>query len=87
MSFLPGRSAADLPTVGPGTRVLLAQPFLNETARALQKRGARLLQAPFPLGAEGTLEWLRSAAQAWQVDPELFDRVTAAPLARARCKW
>jgi len=82
--FFPARSAVDLPAVGSNTRVLLAQPYLNETARALQKRGATLLQAPFPLGAEGSLEWLRSAARAWQVDPTEFERVTAAPLARAR---
>jgi light-independent protochlorophyllide reductase subunit N len=82
--FFPARSAAALPPVGGNTRVLLAQPYLNETARALQKRGAQLLQAPFPLGAEGSLEWLRSAARAWQVAPAEFDRVTAAPLARAR---
>ena len=44
----------DLPPVGRGTRVLLAQPFLGETAPALAKRGAQLLAAPFPFGAEGT---------------------------------
>ncbi|MEL7046953.1 MAG: nitrogenase component 1, partial [Pseudomonadota bacterium] len=46
----------------PGTRVLLAQPFLTETVQELRKQGAELLRAPFPLGAEGTLLWLKAAA-------------------------
>lgn len=36
---LPPRRASELPPVGPGTRVLLAQPFLSATARALVSRG------------------------------------------------
>ena len=43
-----------LPTVGPNTKFLLAQPFLADTARALEERGAKRLAAPFPLGVEGT---------------------------------
>jgi hypothetical protein len=49
--FLPSRRADDLPAVGPGTRFLLAQPFLGETARRLEARGARRLPAPFPARA------------------------------------
>ncbi len=82
--FLPPRRAADLPPVGPNTRVLLAQPFLTDTARALEGRGATTLSAPFPLGAEGTTLWLRAAADAWGVDPTTFHAVTAAPEQRAR---
>jgi light-independent protochlorophyllide reductase subunit N len=81
--FLPARTAAELPAVGPGSKVLLAQPYLGETARALAKRGAEVLAAPFPLGAEGTREWLRAAAEAWGVAAGHFEQVTAAPLARA----
>ena len=82
--FFPARRADDLPAVGSGTRVLLAQPYLNETARALQARGATLLDAPFPFGAEGSREWLRAAATAWGVAPAHFERVIAAPFARAQ---
>jgi len=82
--FLPPRRAGSLPPVGPGTRVLLAQPFLGETARALLRRGARLLEAPYPFGVEGTLRWLQAAADAWGVSPERVDAVTARPAARAR---
>ena len=82
--FLPPRRSTELPAVGPGTRFLLAQPFLADTARALEERGAVRLAAPFPLGAEGTMGWLRAAADAWGVDPARFATVTA--LAHERAK-
>jgi light-independent protochlorophyllide reductase subunit N len=50
VDFLPARRAADTPRVGPGTRLLLAQPWLTETVAALTNRGASLLAAPFPSG-------------------------------------
>ena len=84
LAFLPPRRAGALPGVGPATRILLAQPFLAETARLLEARGARRLAAPFPLGAEGTLAWLQAAADAFAVDPRRFAAVTALPLERAR---
>ncbi len=84
VQFFPPRRARDLPPIGPGTRVLLAQPFLSDTARALIARGATLLSAPYPLGANGTIAWLGAAAKAWEVDDETLRRVTAAPAERAR---
>ncbi len=75
--FLPPRSSLDLPKIGPGTRVLFAQPFLGETAAAVTKRGARVLNAPFPFGAEGTALWLKAAADAWGVDEMRFRKVIA----------
>jgi len=82
--FLPARRAGDMPSVGPNTRVLLAQPFLGDTARLLEKRGCTLLPAPFPLGEEGTTLWLKAAADAFGVAPALFEEVTAPGRARAR---
>lgn len=82
--FLPPRRANELPPVGPNTLFLLAQPFLNDTARALEERGARYLPAPFPLGVEGTTLWLKAAAQAFGVPDARFDDVTAPAIARAR---
>ena len=84
VGFLPPRSSGDLPAVGPQTRLLLAQPYLAETARALQGRGASLLPAPFPLGEEGTTAWLRAAADAFGVDPDRFAAITDPGRARAR---
>ncbi|MFN3231220.1 MAG: ferredoxin:protochlorophyllide reductase (ATP-dependent) subunit N [Alphaproteobacteria bacterium] len=81
--FLPPRSAESLPPIGPGTSYLLAQPFLADTARALEERGATRLPAPFPLGAEGTTAWLKAAADAFGVQESHFDSVTARPRQRA----
>ena len=82
--FLPMRRAADLPPVGPNTSYLLAQPFLGDTARALEERGAQRIAANFPLGEEGTTNWLRAAAQAFGVSAAHFDASTAPARARAR---
>ena len=83
VAFLPPRSALMLPAVGPNTRYLMAQPFLADTARALEERGARRLAAPFPLGVEGTELWLRAAAEAWNIPAPRFDDSIALPRARA----
>ncbi len=84
VAFLPPRRATELPAVGPNTRFLLAQPFLADTARALQERGATRIAAPFPLGAEGTTAWLRAAADAFGVDPACFHDVTLVGRERAK---
>lgn len=81
--FLPGRRAADVPAIGPNTDLLPAQPFNGDTVRALVARGARLLRAPYPFGAEGTTAWLGAAARAWGVTPAAFDAVTGPARARA----
>jgi light-independent protochlorophyllide reductase subunit N len=82
--FLPPRRSEELPPVGRGTRVLLAQPFLGATARALVSRGATLLRATYPLGVEGTLGWLGAACDAWSVPRQKLESVTARSVARAR---
>jgi light-independent protochlorophyllide reductase subunit N len=83
VTCLPARRAGDMPAVGPNTKVALVQPFLGDTLAALQKRGAAHIAAPFPFGAEGTTLWLRAVADAFGVSDADFDRVTAAPRARA----
>jgi light-independent protochlorophyllide reductase subunit N len=83
VSFFPPRNSQAMPAVGPNTRFLLAQPFLADTARALQSRGAQALSAPFPLGVEGTTAWLQAAATEFGVSPERFEQAIAAPRQRA----
>ncbi len=83
VNFFPPRNSQTMPAVGPHTRFLLAQPFLADTARALQSRGAQHLPAPFPLGVEGTTAWLQAAATEMDVAPQVFEQVTAAPRQRA----
>ncbi|MDG5493302.1 ferredoxin:protochlorophyllide reductase (ATP-dependent) subunit N [Niveispirillum sp. BGYR6] len=81
--FLPGRDAINGLCVGPETRFILAQPYLGATAAALEARGARRIDAIFPLGAEGTSAWLRAICTAFRVDPARFDAVVAQPKRRA----
>jgi light-independent protochlorophyllide reductase subunit N len=81
---LPAPRTAEAPGVGPNTVFACLQPFLGDTAAALERRGARMIPAPLPFGEEGTTLWLRAVADEFGVDDETFDAVTAAPRARAR---
>jgi len=81
---LPARRAGAMPPVGPNTRFLLAQPFLGETARALEDRGAVRLDALFPFGAEGTTNWLHAAASEFGIDEMHFRRTVAPGRERAK---
>ncbi|MEM6503428.1 MAG: ferredoxin:protochlorophyllide reductase (ATP-dependent) subunit N [Cyanobacteria bacterium P01_C01_bin.89] len=83
VSFFPPRRAADLPEVGKGTKLLVAQPFLSETVRSLLHRGAELLPAPYPFGIEGTTAWLRAAADVWGIGGQAFEEAIAPAVSRA----
>jgi len=83
VQFFPPRRSTELSPIGANTRFLLAQPFLADTARALEERGAKHLPAPFPLGAEGTLGWLKAAAGAWRIDDARFRLATQPAYERA----
>ena len=84
VSFFPPRHSGDLITVDANTRYLLAQPFLAETGRLFDERGAQRLDAPFPFGVEGTSHWLAAAAKEWGISDADFERVTAPRRARAQ---
>jgi len=75
----PPRLSTDCPPVGRGTRMLLCQPYLSDTSRELQARGAELIRAPYPLGAEGSRLWMEAAARAWGIDEPII-RATLDPL-------
>ncbi|HEX4508738.1 MAG TPA: ferredoxin:protochlorophyllide reductase (ATP-dependent) subunit N [Burkholderiaceae bacterium] len=81
--FLPARDAASMPPVGAGTRYLLAQPWLADTARALEERGARRIAAPFPLGVRGTTAWMQAAAEAFHVPGGRVHSVLSPGITRA----
>ncbi len=83
VKFFPPRRANDLPAVGANTRILLAQPFLADTAKALQDRGAVRIPAPFPLGVEGTQAWLQAAARVFGIAEATFDATIAPAKQRA----
>ena len=81
--FFPPRHASNMPAIGPNTRFLLAQPFLADTAKALESRGAQRIAAPFPLGIEGTSQWLWAAAALFNVAKQHFYTVTEPARQRA----
>jgi len=84
VDFFPAARADDLPAVGPGTRILLAQPYLSDTVAALRKRGAKLISALYPLGIQGTLAWFQAAAAEWGCSTETVQEALAIPIARAQ---
>ncbi|MTH98799.1 ferredoxin:protochlorophyllide reductase (ATP-dependent) subunit N [Roseibium sp. RKSG952] len=84
ISFLPSRSSSALPPVGPGTSFILAQPFANDTAKALTRRGARQITAPFPFGEDGTTQWLSAIAAHFSVGKARFEAITQPGRQRAR---
>ena len=84
VAFLPARHSHDMPVLGAGTQYLLAQPFLADTARCLEGRGARRIAAPFPIGVEGTTAWLQAAAAAFGIAASVVDQVTAKARQRAQ---
>ncbi|NBN76671.1 ferredoxin:protochlorophyllide reductase (ATP-dependent) subunit N [Microvirga tunisiensis] len=81
--FLPARHSRATPVIGPQTRYILAQPYLGATAAALEARGARRINALFPLGEEGTTDWLQAIATAFDVPADRVEAVTGAPRRRA----
>ena len=84
VGFLPARHSHDMPAVGANTRSLLAQPFLADTARAIEARGATRIAAPFPIGVEGTTAWLEAAAEAFGITAAKVAEVTAPARQRAQ---
>ena len=80
----PPRQSTELPSIGPGTKVLLAQPYLTDTARVLKDRGAEILQAPFPLGIEGSRLWIEAAAKSFNVNQSLVNSTLEPLILRAQ---
>ena len=80
----PPRQSTELPAIGPGTKVLLAQPYLTDTARALKDRGVEILKAPFPLGVEGSKLWIEAAANSFNIDKSLVSSTLEPLILRAR---
>lgn len=81
--FFPPRRAAQLPPIGKGTKLILAQPFLSETVRSLVSRGGTLLPSPYPFGIEGTTAWFRTVAKAWGIDDGVLESAIAPAVKRA----
>ena len=84
VSFFPPKNSQQSIEIHSNTLYLLAQPFLAETARLIEERGAKRIAAPFPFGIEGTTAWLKAAAHLWEITPEHFVGVTQGKIERAK---
>ena len=83
VAVLPARRSTGMPRIGPNTTCMLVHPYLGGTARVLADRGARVIDAPFPIGVEGSSGWFHAAAAAFGIDAATVDAAVAAPRARA----
>jgi len=72
VNSFPPRQSTELPPIGEGTKVLLVQPYLGATARALKDRGAQIIKAPFPFGVEGSQLWMEAAGKAFNIKESLL---------------
>jgi len=84
VSFFPPRNSQQKIEIHSNTQYILAQPFLADTARFIEERGAKRISAPFPFGIEGTSAWLKAAANQWGVTDQHFDEVTQPKIERAQ---
>ncbi|HRD41212.1 MAG TPA: ferredoxin:protochlorophyllide reductase (ATP-dependent) subunit N [Prochlorococcaceae cyanobacterium AMR_MDS_5431] len=80
----PPRISTDLPPIGKGTRILLAQPFLSVTARSLISKGAKLINSIYPLGVEGSAQWMMEAAKAFGVNTHQVEQIISPLVSRGR---
>ena len=83
VEFFPGRNSQKPPVIDENTYYLLAQPFLADTAKRIEDKGAIRLPAPFPLGVEGTSAWFEAAANAFEISSTVLDEALSAPRQRA----
>ncbi|MEK0419092.1 MAG: Light-independent protochlorophyllide reductase subunit [Pseudomonadota bacterium] len=83
VDFFPPRRSAELPGVSASTQFVLVQPFLADTARALQGKGASWIPAKYPLGSEGTTDWFLAIGKAMDLDESRVQEVIRAPRERA----
>jgi len=80
----PPRQSTELPSIGAGTKVLLTQPYLTDTARELKNKGAELIEAPFPLGVTGSTLWIQAAANSFGIDKDIVDSILNPLITRAK---
>ena len=68
--WLPAKRFTELPVVDEGDFVAGINPFLSRTATTLmRRRKANLINAPFPIGPDGTRAWIESICKALEIEP------------------
>lgn len=78
--WMPSSKYQDLPEVGPNVHVVGVNPFLSRTASVLVRRKkCKLINAPFPIGPDGTRAWVEAICQSLDIEPQgLEERERAA---------
>ena len=68
--WLPSPSYKDLPELGEGVYVCAVNPFLSRTATTLmRRRKCKLINAPFPIGPDGTRAWIETICSTFSIEP------------------
>lgn len=68
--WLPSSKYKDLPEVGENVFVVGVNPFLSRTAATLMRRKkCKLINAPFPIGPDGTRAWIEAICSALGIEP------------------
>jgi light-independent protochlorophyllide reductase subunit N len=69
--WLPAKRFTELPVVPEGSFVCGVNPFLSRTASTLmRRRRCNLINAPFPIGPDGTRAWVEAICKAMGVVPQ-----------------
>jgi light-independent protochlorophyllide reductase subunit N len=69
--WLPAQRYTDLPEVGDGVYVCGINPFLSRTATTLmRRRKCKLINAPFPIGPDGTRAWIEKICATLNKTPQ-----------------
>ena len=72
--WLPGDKYDDLPVLNSDVYVCGINPFLSKTATNLmRRRKCQLINAPFPIGPDGTRAWINTICETFEIQPSTTD--------------
>nr|WDA99052.1 photochlorophyllide reductase subunit ChlN [Gronococcus sybilensis] len=73
--WLPSKRYTELPFLQEGDYVCGINPFLSRTATNLmRRRKCKLINAPFPIGPDGTKAWIEKICSVFNITPEGLDQ-------------
>jgi light-independent protochlorophyllide reductase subunit N len=76
--FLPAHDLSDLPRIGENTLLCSVHPYLISTfTKAARNRKCKILESLFPIGIEGTQDFLKEACEYFGICSEAVDREAA----------
>jgi light-independent protochlorophyllide reductase subunit N len=72
--WLPAQRYTDLPVLNEDVYVCGIHPFLSRTATTLmRRRKCKLINAPFPIGPDGTRAWIEKICSVFSIVPQGLD--------------